>query len=78
MRSQQPNCLWSVGEDGARRIANQRFGHRAEENAIDPLVTVRPDDDEVGFEVAGELRNLELGFARANVNDDPGDRAWKI
>jgi hypothetical protein len=72
------NRLGSVGEDGAGRVPNQRFGHGAEKYAVNPLVAVRSYDDEIRFEVAGELRNLDLGVTHTNVNDDPGDRARKV
>src|ERR1019366_7210220 len=61
-------------EDGANCVRHHALGSRTHEEGLEMRGLVRPDDDEVGGQVGGDLHDLAGGEAAANVDAEDGTR----
>ena len=65
------NDAGSVGQHGARRVADQTLGNRAKQQARNALLSSRADDNQVSADVVGDLRDLSARRAQSNMARDP-------
>jgi hypothetical protein len=62
--------LGTVGEHGARSVAHEALGDRAEKQALEATRPARTDDEKIGTDVLRELRDFEVRASDPGVQDD--------
>ena len=67
------NGLGAVRQHRAGGMTNETLRYGTEHQAIERRLTVGSDDEEVGVDIARQLRNLDIRLAQANVKVDPFD-----
>jgi hypothetical protein len=55
------NGAWPVRQDSARGVPHEALGHRTEKEALEPLLALGANDDQIRAYIAGELSDFAIG-----------------